>query len=205
MGRSPIKLVHGIRRLPWRDNPMTPLLRELDERELPAALVEYGYVLVPVSNRRAVTQIKDQAELGCTLVGYSNGGWAVTQVAELGLPVHHLVLISPALHVGHAFPENVEHISVFFSKGDRTGAAARKWRWATRVMPWRWDNPHGWGAMMRDGYAGSDPRVRQFQMPDEVGHSWHQHRREVANIADRIEEVAGMRGQSERITHAVLP
>ena len=190
MSKSPAKLVHGIRRLPWRDNPMAPLLRELDERELPSALVEYGYVLVPVSNRRAVTQIKNQAEPGCTLVGYSNGGWAVTQVAEMGLPVHHLVLISPALHVAHAFPENVEHISVFYGHGDSAGAAARTWRRVTRAAPWRWDNPHGWGAMMAEGYAGADPRVWQHQMPDDVGHSWHRHPAQVKVIADRIEEVA---------------
>jgi hypothetical protein len=182
-----IRLAHGIRELVPGAH-MRPLLSALLTQGLPAALIVYGYVLIPVTNRRAVRTIINATQPGDALVGYSNGAWAAVQAAELGAPARALHLVSPALHARHAFPEHLERVYVYHSSGDRAVRLGRAWRRLTRFLPWRWATPHGWGAMGRTGYRGADPRVINVDLGRDVGHSWFNHEAAVQQIARHIHE-----------------
>lgn len=183
-----VLLVHGIR---FKDKTVFNGLKEqLGERGVDAELVDYGYVLFPISNRRAVTKLKEVAEPHqggkLVVVGYSNGAWASVQGAELGLHIDHLVLVNGALHVRHEFPGQVKSIDVFYSEGDVATRFAQVRRSVTRILPWRWANPHGWGAMGREGYKGEDERVVNHKMPYDIRHTFYRHDKQVERIADKI-------------------
>lgn len=178
-----VKLVHGIRALNKGVATMRGLRDVLRARGRNAEIVAYGYVLIPVSNAKAVSAVMADVLPGDTVVAYSNGAWAAVQAAELGKQIKHLILVSPALHKGHAFPEHIERVDVLYDPDDVPTLMARWWRKFTGIFPWRWDNPHGWGAMGRTGYTGDDPRVHNQRLPVGTGHTWF-------NSADAIVRVA---------------
>ena len=184
-----VKLIHGIRSLAKGSRTMGPLQKELDARMIVSEIVTYGYILVPITNGKAVQAVLDEIKglSSPVLVGYSNGAWAAVQAAETGAPVDHLVLVSPALHKGHEFPGHIRRIDVFYSGGDFPTRAAKWWRWVVNWLPWRWDAPHDWGEMGRTGYTGADPRVRNHPLPSSVGHSWYASPGAVARVADIVE------------------
>ena len=182
-----IKLAHGIRAAQGGRNTMGALRDELRERGRDAGIVSYGYVLVPITNKQAVNAVLDGVVDGDTVYAYSNGAWAAVQAAELGLAVRHLILINPALHKAREFPGHIERIDVFYSPGDGAVQKGKWWRWTTRILPWRWRNPHGWGEMGRTGYTGNDPRVRNHEMPEGVGHYWYEDEDCVRQAADAVE------------------
>lgn len=181
-----LHLVHGIREFKGGAH-MAPLQRELGSMGVEASDVVYGPVWIPITNQCATNAVMDSVRDGDDVVAYSNGAWAVHQALELGLRVRNLYLISPALNVAAAFP-NVEAVRVYASSGDDAVLVGKLWRLATRILPWRWLNPHGWGAMGRYGYQGASPRVTTHMMPDHVGHGWNKHPEIVRFLAREIAE-----------------
>lgn len=182
-----VKLVHGIRALNKGLGTMRGLRDVLRARGREAKIVEYGYVLVPVTNRKAVSAVMAGVEPGDTVVAYSNGAWASVQAAELGKQMTHLVLVSPALHKGHAFPDHIHRIDVFYDPDDVPTRLAKWWRKFTGIFPWRWGSPHGWGEMGRTGYSGTDPRVRNHRLPKNTGHTWFRSADATIQIANAVQ------------------
>src|SRR5690554_4102015 len=156
MGKQHIFLVHGIRAKDKGAASMGRLAKKLSLWFDSVHKISYGYVLIPINNKKAVQSIveriqpyeKDDREL--VLVGYSNGAWAALQAAELGHKVDHLILISPALHRSHAIPEQVKRVDVFYSTGDNIVQLGRVYRMTINLFPWNWKifggQPHNWGA-----------------------------------------------------------
>jgi pimeloyl-ACP methyl ester carboxylesterase len=183
---KPVILVHGIRSLNKGLRTMSPLRDVLAARGRAAEIVSYGYVLIPLTNAPAMAAVMRAVKKPAVVVGYSNGAWAAVQAAEMGEPIEHLVLVSPALNRSHAFPEGVKKVDVFYNPDDVPVRLARWWRNITRVLPWRWDNAHGWGDMGRTGYVGKDPRVTNHRLPRNVGHAWFQSPDAIAQVADAV-------------------
>ena len=165
---------------------MSPLRDVLAARGCRAEIVSYGYVLIPLTNAQATAAVMRAVKKPAVVVGYSNGAWAAVQAAEMGEPIEHLVLVSPALHRSHAFPEGVKKVDVFYNPGDLPVRLARWWRTITQIFPWRWGNPHGWGDMGRAGYAGKDPRVTNHRLPRNVGHAWFRSPDAIAQVANAV-------------------
>lgn len=193
-----IFLVHGIRSKDKGAKSMGKLVTELSHSFDRVNKLSYGYVLIPINNKKAVKTItksldkyKNKNEK-ILVIGYSNGCWASVQVAELGYKIDHLILISPALHRGHAIPEQVKRVDVFYSKGDKIVELGRIWRSIVNVFPWNWKGvgkPHEWGAMGRYGYRGNDPRVHNHNMGDNVGHFWYNRPLLIKLIANKIKTI----------------
>jgi pimeloyl-ACP methyl ester carboxylesterase len=156
--------------------------------------VGYGYVLIPITNKIAVNSLINTLEPlqeqpdPITVVGYSNGCWTTIQAAEMGYRIDHMVMISPALHSQHAFPTSVKRIDVYYSSNDKAVLAGKWYRLLNRLLPWRWTQPHGWGAMGRTGYQGNDTRVHNHDMGD-VGHVWYETERVAEMIANDIDKL----------------
>jgi hypothetical protein len=148
--------------------------------------VAYGYVLIPISNSQALNAVLEAVKPGDAVVGYSNGAWACVQAAEMGAEIRHLILVSPALHKSHAFPEHIQRIDVFYDPDDTPVLLARWWRKFTRIFPWRWRKPHGWGEMGRTGYVGSDPRVHNHRLPKGTGHLWFKSADAIVRVANTV-------------------
>jgi len=181
-----VKLVHGIRSLNKGRATMRGLRDVLRARGRDAQIVAYGYVLVPLSNSRAINAVQEAVKPGDVVVGYSNGAWAAVQAAEMGSQIRHLVLVSPALHKSHAFPEHIDRIDVLFDPDDTPVLLARWWRKFTRIFPWRWRKPHGWGEMGRTGYVGNDPRVHNHRLPKGTGHGWFASADAIVRVANVV-------------------
>lgn len=185
--------IHGIRKK-FR-NPMKPLENAMLERGLDVAEVDYGYILIPVTNKLAVTALCKMLDrippnTRIVVIGYSNGAWAAIQAAEIGYRIDHLVMISPALHVKHAIPETTGRVSVFYSDGDVATLAGKYYRAFINIFPWRWKTPHQFGAMGKFGYLGNDSRVTNIKMPDYVRHTFYKHPLIVNQIVNHIKEVS---------------
>lgn len=188
-----IFLIHGIRAKDLGISSMKELRTSLLHRGYLSRLISYGYVLLPISNRRAVEETvrvldayaNDEVEV--ILIGYSNGAWTAVQAAEIGCRIDRLFLISPALHKGHAFPEQIKTIDVFYSETDNIVRIAKWRRRISNWLPWRWGNTHEWGEMGRTGYIGDDPRVINHDMGD-VSHTFYKHEDVVDKIAKTIVE-----------------
>lgn len=183
--KTQVKLVHGIRALNKGQTTLSSLRDVLHARGCDVEIVSYGYVFVPLTNSRAINAIVEAVEDAAVVVGYSNGAWGAVQAAEMGEPIEHLVLVSPALHKSHAFPSHIKRIDVFYCEEDVPVRLGKMWRWVTSIMPWRWRKPHGWGEMGRTGYVGNDRRVRNHKLPNKVGHAWF-------NDADAVIAVANV-------------
>lgn len=191
-----IFLVHGIRAKDRGAESMGVLAENLKKTFLFITEVVYGYVLIPITNKKAtmavVNAIKDIQETpgDIVVVAYSNGAWAALQAAEMGYRIDHLVMISPALHRNHAIPEQIKRVDVFHSSGDEVVVLAKYWRKFANLMPWNWElfggDPHDWGSMGKYGYGGNDPRVYNWEMRPDTGHFWYKHTNEVERIANHI-------------------
>lgn len=181
-----VVMAHGIRQVRAKSQ-MQPLADALDARSINTHFADYGYVLIPTTNSRAVRAIHNAVRHGDDLAAFSNGAWAAIQAAEQGLMIRHLYLISPALDKRTVFPQNIDKITVFFTPTDRATVLGKAWRKSTRLLPWRWRNPHGWGEMGTTGPKTLDSRVKIVRLPDESRHSWHKHDSAIELIADRIE------------------
>lgn len=191
-------LVHGIRAKDKGAKSMGKLATELSHSFDRVHTVSYGYVLIPINNKKAVTAIIKSLEKNRTkdsdnvIVAYSNGCWAAVQVAEMGYKVDHLVLISPALHRSHAIPEQVKRVDIYYSKGDRVVELGRVWRSIVNILPWNWKGygkPHNWGSMGRYGYQGNDERIHNHHMGEDVGHFWYKSRLLVKSIAVNVTSI----------------
>lgn len=181
-----IVLAHGIRQFKARSQ-MEPLAEALEKRGINTHYANYGYVFIPTTNNKAKQAIWNAVRSGEDLAAYSNGAWAAVQAAEEGLNIRHLYLISPALNRTTTFPSNIEKITVFYSPGDKVTTKGKLWRQLTRLLPWRWKNPHGWGEMGSKGPKTDDPRVSVVMIPEEVEHSWNEYSETVEQVADVME------------------
>lgn len=179
-----VHLVHGIRAHD-PENTMGALHTCLQQADVESTLVDYGYVLIPLDNARAKRAIRRRAEPGCTLVGYSNGGLAVHEVAARVQP-RHVVLISPALERDAEWPDCIETVTVYYSNGDNAVGIGDWLADNAWLMPWRWGTPLGWGRMGIDGPATDDERVTSIMMGEDVAHSWFDYPEIVAAICQRI-------------------
>lgn len=154
--------------------------------------MDYGYVLLPITNKRAVTACTEvlaplqDSDEEIIVVAYSNGAWAVLQCVELGYRIDRLILISPALHINKAFPNQIKSIDVWYCLEDSATYFGRLWRVATNILPWRTDNPHGFGMMGMIGSVQEDERITNIRMPDYVGHSYHKYPEVVSDISSNI-------------------
>lgn len=191
-------LVHGIRAKDKGAKSMGKLASVMSRWFDNLHLVSYGYVLIPIDNKRAVKatieKINKHKKYGgdIVVIAYSNGCWAAVQVAELGYKIDHLVLISPALHRSHAIPEQVKRIDIYYSKGDKIVEIGGFYRRLVNLMPWNWKmfgKPHLWGAMGRYGYQGNDPRVHNHDMGGEVSHFWYKDDLLVKSIALQLKQI----------------
>lgn len=198
MKRKPLFfMVHGIRAKDHGASSMGLLARLLNQSFSFVKQVIYGYVLVPITNKKAVQAVVEAIgrykdyDGDVVVVGYSNGAWAAVQAAEMGHKIDHLVLISPALHRSHAIPEHVKHVSVFYCPDDSVVGLGAWYRRVVNLMPWNWEifggDPHDWGAMGKYGYVGNDKRVTNYKMSEGVGHFWFKNEKEVMRIASFIE------------------
>lgn len=194
-----IFLIHGIRAKDIFHTNMDVIKDMLGLKKIKSKIIYYGYVLLPTSNRKAVKEttkvLRDYkqrhenegtSDIDNIVVGYSNGAWTAVQVAENGCDIDRLVLISPALHQSHAFPEKIKSIDVFYCEEDYVLWLAKLRRLFRYLLPWLWDEPIGWGEMGRVGYVGDDPRVTNHRMPDETKHKFYKDKNVIEKIVDVI-------------------
>lgn len=185
-----VLMVHGIASHTGNRH-FKALKSKLDAAGVESHIVNYGFILLPITNQIAVGVVQraahkyQQEGRPVILVGYSNGAWTSVQVSETGYDVKDLVLISPALHARHAIPEEVESTHVYYSKGD-VAVRFAKFRRIIRQILCFWQEPHGWGEMGRTGYQGKDGRVTNHQMDRKVGHQWFMFDEVVEEIADLV-------------------
>lgn len=191
-----VNLIHGIRTKDGGKKTfkkLSELLSEMLENS-DVCLVSYGYILVPITNKRAVKAVIEALEsiqnqpFPITVVAHSNGCWAAVQAAELGYRIDHLVLISPALHRQHAFPEQVKRIDVYHAPNDHIVTMGKWYRRTVNLLPWRWFQPHNWGEMGKTGYIGKDPRVNNHNMGD-VSHFFYNVEGTATRIAKDIDKL----------------
>lgn len=183
--------VHGIRTFS-SDKYFKPLSESLQGAT--SHFMDYGYVLLPLTNKRAVracvdvlAPLQDSSE-EIIVVAYSNGAWAALQCAELGYRIDRLILISPALHINRAFPKEIKSIDVWYCLEDYATYFGKFWRMTTDILPWRTDNPHGFGMMGMIGSVQEDERITNIRMPDYVGHGYYKHPDVVRSIRNNIQQ-----------------
>lgn len=189
-------LIHGIRSKDKGAASMGILAKALKKHFPFINQVSYGYVLIPITNKKAVKALIKaltlhyNSEKDVVVVAYSNGCWAALQAAELGYKIDHLVLISPALHKHHAIPEQVKRIDVYYSEGDDIVQVSKLYSSFANLLPWNWKcfggKPHDWGAMGKTGYIGEDSRVHNWQMNDNVSHFWYKYEHVVDAISSQL-------------------
>lgn len=123
------------------------------------------------NTRWAVEELCERVQPGDGLIGHSHGCAIAARAAEAGAPFRWMILVQPALNANREFAAGLEQVHVYFNRGDAAVLAGKWWRRKTRLMPWRWRNPHDWGAMGRYGYLGGDRRIFNHQTPRSLGHS----------------------------------
>lgn len=182
-----VALAHGIRQVRAQTH-MRPLADALESRGVATCYASYGYVFIPTTNRQAVDAVTDAVGDGADVAAYSNGAWAAWQAANEGVPIRRLYLLSPTLRRDTPWPGQLARVHIWYDPTDMATCMGRLWRQATRVLPWRWRNPHGWGAMGTYGPSDSDPRVTSSPYLARVGHSWWKHPEVVRGVARVIAE-----------------
>lgn len=190
-----VKMVHGIRTLDGGKKTFQRLkfLLEALLENTQVDLVDYGYVLIPTTNSKATGSVIAAIESTpwgspLTIVAYSNGCWATAIAMDKGYPADHLVLINPALNQKYVFPTHVKRIDVYYSPNDYATWLGKWYRRIVNLMPWRWDSPHGWGAMGQVGYTGDDPRVYNHNMGN-VSHFFYNDEEAARTIANDIDQL----------------
>lgn len=197
-----ILLVHGIRTKDLNKS-MGKIKSALAKEGVDSIAVNYGWVLLPITNKRAATATAKALEpyahvdKEVTVVGYSNGAWAAVQAAEMGSHIDNLILISPALHVQHEFPRQIKKVVVYHSETDFAVVLGKYRRLISNILPWRWKifggSSHGWGAMGKYGYTGNDPRVTNIDMGPEASHFFNKHPHIISNIVEEILQIIGVK------------
>ena len=190
-----VRMVHGIRTMDGGKKTFKKLKlllsNLLDNSEID--LVDYGYVLIPISNNKAANAVIKSLEdipskCPTTIVAYSNGCWASVQAAERGFHVDHLILINPALNKKHEFPGDILRVDVYYSPTDNVTRLGKWYSKIVNILPWRWTEKHDWGEMGKTGYIGNDPRVHNHNMGD-VSHFFYDHHEVSARISQDIDRL----------------
>lgn len=190
-----IHVIHGIRAKDRGAQSMGKLTTLLSHHFSKLYPVSYGYVLVPLSNKKARDAIVKSLEKyknkndEVIVIGYSNGCWAAVQAAEMGYKIDHMVLISPALYRSHAIPEQVKRVDVYYSEGDLIVELGGLYKRLVNLLPWNWKifgTPHDWGQMGKYGYQGNDPRIHNWNMGNDISHFWYKNKMIVRRIADKV-------------------
>lgn len=192
-----ICLVHGIRSSDPFET-MGGLYRQIQSRGGRPVMIDYGRISLPLDNGRARRKIRKTAKPGATLVGFSNGCYAIWREAAR-VKARHVILISPALVADVEWPECVETVTVFYCPTDWPVKLAPAWAWILNNTPYRLMTDaqrHMWGRMGRDGPDTDDGRVTAIRLPDEVGHSFYDHPEWVRSIAMIAERRASQNGIS---------
>lgn len=188
-------LIHGIRSKDKGAASMGSLAKMIAKTFPFVKRVNYGYVLIPINNKKAVTalieelQNHDTKTCDVVVIAYSNGCWATVQVAEMGYKIDHMVLISPALHKSHAIPEQVKRVDIYYSSGDDIVSLGKVYSTLANILPWNWKgfgDPHDWGAMGKYGYVGNDPRIHNWEMGSYVSHFWYRYKTIVSGITKHL-------------------
>lgn len=192
-----VKLVHGIRTKDGGKKTFKKLSHYLQVllEDSCVDLVNYGYILIPVTNKIAVKSITEALEPlqdqphPITVVAHSNGCWAAVQTAEIGYRIDHLVLINPALHKAHAFPEHIKRVDVYYAPNDHIVAISKWYRRIVNLLPWNWGvGKHDWGEMGKTGYIGNDARVFNHNMGT-VSHFFYEIEGTALRIAKDIDKL----------------
>ena len=153
-------LIHGIKTEDAKHSTISFLAYILPKYK--TILLYYGYVpaiaapVISLINKYVVWKCCKAIVKGNILIGHSNG-CAVAYGVSKKLKTKGLVLINPALNRDVLFPPDLEFIHVYWSKKDRI-------TWLSKFVPFSI-----WGSMGSEGYSGSDPRVRQWEMG--IGHT----------------------------------
>ncbi len=115
----------------------------------------YGFMpalIAPLRNGGIVKDLVPEIALGDILVGHSNGGTIIRELAEAGVRMGGAVLINPAVDDDYQFPSSVPWVHVYFNKDDDVVS------WSRLYFLYR-----SWGDMGRDGYIGpNDGRYTNF-------------------------------------------
>ena len=184
-----IRMVHGIRTWDGGLKSFSDLKNELSFKvdRSNIHVVDYGYILFPITNERAtsaiinsISEVTEEDQL--IIIGYSNGSWGAVQVAEMGYPVDHLVLINPALHCDYEFPEQIKRIDVYYSSDDFVVSIGKMLMNVFSLVFGRWWNVPKWGEMGKIGYKGNDSRIHNHDMGD-VNHFFYDHKAVALSIA----------------------
>ena len=181
---SKVILVPGIRNRKPEDH-FGDLRNLLKNENIKSEYADYGYILLPVTNSKAKSTIKEVAEPDDILVGYSNGGLASLEMAE-EVGVKHLVLVSPAVRCDYKIPNSIESVTIFYSPGDWAVRLGKVYSVGVSLMPWRWGTPHGFGRMGSDGPCQEDSRIKICKMHDRINHSWYTYEDQVKAVQREV-------------------
>jgi len=154
-------------------------IEERIEDQIEVVYADYGYILFPLTNSRAVDAIRDVYLHGDILVGYSNGGYASWQFCQKNVMPTHVFLISPALRRDRTFPCPA---TCFYSEGDNIVTKGKWWGKTVSMLPHRWGRPNYWGEMGR--FGATDSGIKNIQLSDCTSHSFYRH----PNVEDTIAE-----------------
>lgn len=195
--RPTVHLLHGI--AVRGDGRIAKLKPALEAAGFDVQVHSYGFTWLFTVRRRNERISEDLAEVledGDIIIGHSNGCVIAHRACSLNTHpdgAHNLGLIhiNPALPTWATPPTTVSHCHVFYSPSD--GAVG----WASlarRFWPLSWFRETLWGAMGRDGYAGTDERVTQTNLDAwfrrELGHSGVFASRYRPALADRVAGIA---------------
>lgn len=148
-------LIHGIKTLDPNRSSISFLRYMLPGFKV--VMLGYGYVPVLMApfnriiNWLAVRRFIKQVKPGQILIGHSNG-CTVAHGMSMKFYTGGLVLINPALDRNVEFSPFLKFVHVYWSKKDRV-------TWLSKFVPFS-----KWGSMGSEGYSGSDPRVKQWEM-----------------------------------------
>ena len=176
-------LSHGIRTRDPRKH-----FGGIEERvsdKIEVVYADYGYILFPLTNSRAVDAIEDVFEPGDILAGFSNGGYAAWKFCQRGFRPRHVFLISPALRKDATFPVPT---TCFYSNGDGIVTKGKWWGRTVSMLPHRWGRPNYWGEMGR--FGAKSKQIDNIQLPDCVSHAFYRHDYVQDRIAESILSVA---------------
>ena len=150
-----IHLIHGIHTAE-DNNTVAQLIPYLEfSTGLEVVYHRYGYAFALTSrflNPWRAKKIAKAIKPGDVCVGHSNGACLIWMMAaKYRAQIGGAVLINAALDVDAVFPKCMKFVHVYYNKDDVAVSFAEFFLFA-----------HPWGAMGRDGYVGTDPRVKNF-------------------------------------------
>ena len=171
-----IHVIHGIHTTQG-SAAVQELAPYLEQPVYTVAHPNYGYILAAETRRMnpaVVSMLAPYIEGGDVLVGHSNGCAIIYAMLDTlinaGKTPRGLVLINGALDRKITLPDDIEWCDVYFNAGDTITEVAK-------IAAWLGTAPRAWGEMGHAGYAGADPRIKNFDcgntpgMPKVAGHS----------------------------------